>query len=80
MVTSITLLIMSHWYLADKASAYHYDFVCTIDLISVVGPVAPMIVMHHGYGRSKMLGALSVLMIVLMFFLAFSCFSSVTIL
>ncbi|KAF2794539.1 hypothetical protein K505DRAFT_360974 [Melanomma pulvis-pyrius CBS 109.77] len=58
LITSLALLASTYFRLGCKISAYHYDLVCNLVLISSAAHIGPVAVMHRYYDRFKGLGIL----------------------
>jgi len=62
--TSIALLITANTAVGCKITAYHYDLVCQLVLISSAAHMGSMAVAHKSFGRSLCLGIVRSLLLV----------------
>jgi hypothetical protein len=69
-VTSIALLISANFFFGCTISAYHYDLVCNLILISSAAHIGSMAFVHSYFKRSKVLCGIRSLLIIATFVLA----------
>ncbi|KAF2638303.1 hypothetical protein P280DRAFT_551436 [Massarina eburnea CBS 473.64] len=62
-VTSLALLIPTLFWLSCTISAYHYNLVCNLVLISSASHIVSIVVMHKYFGQNRKLGVLRCVMV-----------------
>ncbi|KAF2105609.1 hypothetical protein BDV96DRAFT_608094 [Lophiotrema nucula] len=73
-ITTLALLISAYFYLGCSITAYHYDLVCSLVLMSSAAFIGSMVVMHRYFDSRWWLGVLRGALIIACFGLAFQLF------
>ena len=70
LVTTLGLLVTTHYFVDCTISVYHYDLVCSLVLVSIATHIGPVAVMHRYYDSHWSLGLLRACLIIPSFVLA----------